>query len=921
MKETQTPTAQIQVRNNRANRLLSYCYTLVATPFLLSRFALDVVLYLVPWMRPAREWTLNQAVRVRVVRLVLLYWSLLRWGDRLHLRPGREGNRFEEKPEDYDYYYYRGDLAVTTTTAAEDDDDDDAVRPEPIGATWTPARPPPPALVRPGLVVALHFHGGGFAVGNGRDADAGFAAQTLIRHMGCTHVCAPQYRLASSGSGNGRFPAPVQDALTAYLFLVRERGIPGRQIVVSGDSAGGTIALGLVRYIAEHGAALGIPRPGAVALWSPWVDVAAALQHDMRASPNYRTDYLNNEFGRWGAAAVSGYGAVDPSGPYLAPLHHPFRLGEEEEEEARPPPMFIHGGDREVLWDDIELLARRYADAGWTVHLHRSRHCPHDLILLGPRIGFAAEAEEAARAARTFFLASTDLKLRERVCVCVCMPAMANGTPAGPGRPDDDGLSFDVLIVGAGISGINAAYRIQTEGPADTTYAILEGRDSLGGTWDLFRYPGIRSDSDIYTFGFPWSPWRHDTALASGDQIKAYLAQSARSQGIDQHILYRHRVVSADWSSAGKEWDLRVVVDGREDQPPAVFRARFLLLGTGYYDYEKPLEAAIPGIETFAGKVIHPQFWPEDYDYTDKEVVIIGSGATAVTVLPAMAERARRVTMLQRSPGYVFSLPSRGLLTALLFAVLPAAAAHYLCRLLWLVRSHLTTAFCRAWPALAKRVIKRATLRQLPPTIPWDPHFRPRYNPWEQRFCACVDGDFFAALRSGKADVVTDTIRTVTPDSIELGSGRALHPDVIVTATGLKLRFGGGIDFRVDGEPFRWRDKFAWRSAMLQDVPNLLFLTGYETASWTLGADVSARLFVRILRRLRHRRAAAVVPRPARPDMPERPMMSLTSTYLRTARDVLPKGGTGVWAPKTNYFADMARARWGDLSKDLEFIM
>ncbi|KAL2177419.1 uncharacterized protein P884DRAFT_243488 [Thermothelomyces heterothallicus CBS 202.75] len=931
MKETQTSTAQIQVRNSRAIRLLSYCYTLVATPFLLSHFALDVVLCLVPWMRPAREWTLNQAVRVRVVRLVLLYWSLLRWGDRLHLRPGREGNRFEEeKPEDDYYYYYRGDLAVTTAAAAADDDDDDAVRPEPIGATWTPARPPPPALVRPGLVVALHFHGGGFAVGNGRDADAGFAAQTLIRHMGCTHVCAPQYRLASTGSGsgrgrgNGRFPAPVQDALTAYLFLVRERGIPGRQIVVSGDSAGGTIALGLVRYIAEHGAALGIPRPGAVALWSPWVDVAAALRHDMRASPNYRTDYLNMEFGRWGAAAVSGYGAVDPSGPYLAPLHHPFRL-EEEEEEARPPPMFIHGGDREVLWGDIELLAQRYGDAGWRVHLHRSRHCPHDVILLGPRIGFAAEAEEAARAARAFFLASTDLKLRERecvcVCVCVCMPTMANGTPAGPGRPDDDGLFFDVLIVGAGISGINAAYRIQTEGPADTTYAILEGRDSLGGTWDLFRYPGIRSDSDIYTFGFPWSPWRHKTALASGDQIKAYLAQSARSQGIDQHILYRHRVVSADWSSAGKRWDVRVVVDGREDQPPAVFRARFLLLGTGYYDYEKPLEAAIPGIETFAGKVIHPQFWPEDYDYTDKEVVIIGSGATAVTVLPAMAERARRVTMLQRSPGYVFSLPSRGLLTALLFAVLPAAAAHYLCRLLWLVRSHLTTAFCRAWPALAKRVIKRATLRQLPPTVPWDPHFRPRYNPWEQRFCACVDGDFFAALRSGKADVVTDTIRTVTPRSIELGSGRALHPDVIVTATGLRLRFGGGIDLRLDGEPFRWRDKFAWRSAMLQDVPNLLFLTGYETASWTLGADVSARLFVRILRRLRDRRAAAAVPRPARPDMPERPMMTLTSTYLRTARDVLPKGGTGVWAPKTNYFADMARARWGDLSKELEFIM
>ncbi|KAL2161763.1 hypothetical protein VTH06DRAFT_7546 [Thermothelomyces fergusii] len=286
-----------------------------------------------------------------------------------------------------------------------------------------------------------------------------------------------------------------------------------------------------------------------------------------------------------------------------------------------------------------------------------------------------------------------------------------------------------------------------------------------------------------------------------------------------------------------------------------------------------------------------------------------------------MAERARRVTMLQRSPGYIFSVPSRELAAALLFALLPPAAAHFLCRLLWLVRSHLTTAFCRAWPGLAKRVIRRATVRQLPPDIPWDPHFRPRYNPWEQRFCACVDGDFFAALRSGKAAVVTDTIRAVTPTAIELASGRALRPDVIVTATGLRLRFGGGIAFSVDGAPVRWPDRFAWRSAMLQGVPNLLFLTGYEAASWTLGADVSARLFVRLLARLRARRAAAVVPRPAAPDMAERPMMSLTSTYLRSVRDVLPKGGTGVWAPKTNYFADMARARWGDLSKDLEFIM
>jgi acetyl esterase/lipase len=258
-------------------------------------------------------------------------------------------------------------------------------------------------LVRPELIVALHFHGGGFAIGNGRDEDTGYIARTLIRHMGCNLVCTPQYRL-SSGM-NGRFPAPVQDALTAYLWLLKEKGIPPRQIIFSGDSAGGTIALGLLRYIHEHGAELDIPAPGAVALWSPWVDVAAAIHQDMRASPNYKTDYLNKEFGRWGAACVSGYGAVDPSGPYLSPLHHPFKP-------AADIPIFVHGGEREVICDDIQLIAQRYGDIGCKLNVHISKHCPHDILLLGSRIGFEAEAEEAARNARKFFLATTDMNLR-----------------------------------------------------------------------------------------------------------------------------------------------------------------------------------------------------------------------------------------------------------------------------------------------------------------------------------------------------------------------------------------------------------------------------------------------------------------------------------------------------------------------------
>jgi len=476
---------------------------------------------------------------------------------------------------------------------------------------------------------------------------------------------------------------------------------------------------------------------------------------------------------------------------------------------------------------------------------------------------------------------------------------------------------FDVVIVGAGISGINAGYRIQNQGPPGMSYVILEGRDSIGGTWDLFRYPGIRSDSDIFTFGLPWSPWGHTESMASGDKIKEYLIQSAESAGIDKKIRYRHKVEAAEWSTETKSWVLSVSAPGEEK--PLTFRSRFVLLGTGYYDYETPMQAVIPGIERFQGKVIHPQFWPKDYDYTGKDVVIIGSGATAVTILPSITDKAKRVTMLQRSPGYIFSLPTSSFLTRLLFAILPTFIAHPLNRLFWTFKSVFTTWICRTFPGLAKAVIKRVTIRQLPPDIKWDPHFKPRYNPWEQRFCACKEGDFYAALRSGKADVVTDKIRTVTENSIELESGAALHPDVIVTATGLKLKFGGGIKFVVDGEPVKLGDRFAWKAAMVEGVPNLLFLTGYEDASWTLGADVSAHLFLRLLRIMEKKGAKIIVPKTSAP-MKEKPMMSLSSTYVVSAPRILPRGGTGQWAPKSNYFFDMAGAKWGNVTQDLTFM-
>lgn len=481
-----------------------------------------------------------------------------------------------------------------------------------------------------------------------------------------------------------------------------------------------------------------------------------------------------------------------------------------------------------------------------------------------------------------------------------------------------DPFSFDVLIVGAGISGINAAYRLQTEAPSGLSYAILEGRDTLGGTWDLFRYPGIRSDSEVFTFGFAWSPWKNPGNLAAGEDIKKYIEESARSAGIDQHICYRHAVKSANWVSSEKRWKLGV--SRSEEKEPATFTARYVILGTGYYDYDEPLKTTIPGIGNFKGKVIHPQFWPADYDYTGKEVVVIGSGATAITLVPSMADKAKRVTMLQRSPSYVFSLPSNDILRTLLFRFLPARIAHFLNRWLWILKNHLTTWFCRRWPEVAKRRIKRLTSLQLPARVSWDPHFKPRYDPWEQRFCASKDGDLFAALRAGKADVVSASIREVTERSIELDTGGSLRPDVIVTATGLKLKFGGGIALSVDGEAVDAAGRFAWRTTMLQDVPNLFFTMGYEALAWTLGADVCARLIVRVLRDMDRKGATVVTPRlaPGAAPMPETPMLNLSSTYLKVSGPVLPKTGVGQWRRKGHFFKDMAGAMWGDVTTDLE---
>lgn len=477
-------------------------------------------------------------------------------------------------------------------------------------------------------------------------------------------------------------------------------------------------------------------------------------------------------------------------------------------------------------------------------------------------------------------------------------------------------LDFDIAIIGAGISGINSAQRIQTQAPPGTTYAILEARNDIGGTWNFFKYPGIRSDSDLHTFGFAWRPWREKQPIAEADSIMRYLRESASLYGIDKKVWLGHRLVSADWSSSELCWRLDVMVEGEM----RVFKARWVILGTGYYDYERALEVDIPGLERFKGEVVHPQFWPEDLQYEGKRMVIVGSGATAVTLLPSVAKKAEHVVMLQRSPSYVFSLPTKDKTGKWLHWLLPSSLAYRIQRIRWILMGYALFYFCKTFPNAAKRFMRRETIRQLPKDIPWDPHFKPAYNPWEQRLCLCPDGDFYKALRSGKASVATGKIKTVTETGIELEDGSFIGADIIVTATGLKILLAGGTQFTIDGEKVVVPDKFLWKGVMLQDLPNAAFVVGYTNASWTLGAEAAAQLITRLLNYMHKNGTVAAVPRLEHPEMMKStPMLNLNSTYIQKAIAIMPKAGEGQWASRSNYFTDMKEATRGDIVSGLQF--
>ena len=460
--------------------------------------------------------------------------------------------------------------------------------------------------------------------------------------------------------------------------------------------------------------------------------------------------------------------------------------------------------------------------------------------------------------------------------------------------------TVDVLIVGAGLSGIGAACHLQTDAPG-TTYAILEARATSGGTWDLFRYPGVRSDSDMYTLGYRFKPWNQAASIADGDLILDYIRETSREYGVEQHIRYGTRVIAAAWSSADAVWTVTAEANGQT----STWTCRFLYLCSGYYRYDEGYTPDWPGLDDFTGQVIHPQLWPAEFDATDKKVVVIGSGATAVTIVPALAEAAERVTMLQRSPSYLLPAPATDPIAGFLRKHLSSETAYRAIRWKNIKVGTFTYALCRKRPKQVRALLRRFTVKSLPEGYDVDTHFTPSYNPWDQRMCLVPDGDFFAAVRSGKADVVTDHIETFTPTGIRLRSGAELPADIVITATGLNLLPLGGIAMTVDGEPISVPERLAFKGMMLEGVPNLAFALGYTNASWTLKIDLVSSYVARLVALMKQRGQSTVTPRRPAYAMATEPFIDMTSGYFERSRALMPQqGDRAPWRLAQHYGRD-----------------
>lgn len=468
---------------------------------------------------------------------------------------------------------------------------------------------------------------------------------------------------------------------------------------------------------------------------------------------------------------------------------------------------------------------------------------------------------------------------------------------------------FDVLIIGAGISGIGMGCRLKMNLPG-LDFAILEGRDAIGGTWDLFRYPGVRSDSDMHTFGFNFRPWIEDRDIASGEAIIRYLNDTVDAYHLRPHIRFQHRVEGIAWSSTARRWTVTVRRNGAAE--PLTLSCRFLVTCTGYYRYDKGYQPDFPGIEGYSGLVVHPQRWPEGLETAGKRIVVIGSGATAVTLVPALAKTAAHVTMLQRSPTYIYSRPAADPITAALRRYLPLQIAHRLARARNIVFGWFVYRRARAAPDRIRTFLRNMAEEGVGPDIDVDVHFNPRYDPWDQRLCLIPDGDLFAALKSGDASIVTDTIARFTPEGLALASGETLDADIVVTATGLNLQFLGGATVAVDGRAVAPNQLLSYRGMMFANMPNWACIIGYTTATWTLKADLTGAYICRLLKYMRKHGYDLVVPTPQAADMPTQTMMASLSSagYVRRAADKMPRRGmTPPWRNRDSYPEDFASVR------------
>ncbi|MEM6966233.1 MAG: NAD(P)/FAD-dependent oxidoreductase [Bacteroidota bacterium] len=476
---------------------------------------------------------------------------------------------------------------------------------------------------------------------------------------------------------------------------------------------------------------------------------------------------------------------------------------------------------------------------------------------------------------------------------------------------------YDVVIIGAGLSGICAAYHIQDKCP-DKSFIVLEGRGATGGTWDLFKYPGIRSDSDMYTLGYSFFPWKNPKAIADGPSILQYIKDTAKEFNLDSKIKYNHKVASADWKDEEELWTLGI--HGHEDVAHPQLKTRFLFCCSGYYNYKEGHAPTFEGSENFRGKIIHPQHWDTSLDYSGKKIVVIGSGATAVNLVPELAKKASQVTMLQRSPTYIYNLPSEDVIANFLKKILPAKTAHNLVKWKNILLGILIYTLCRKWPNMMKNFFKKSAKKELGNNYK-EKDFDPKYNPWDQRLCLIPDSDLFLAVKNGNANIVTDTIQEFTKNGILLNSGKELEADIIVTATGLKIQILGGMTSKINGVPINSGELKAYKGVMFSDVPNLALAIGYTNASWTLKCDLNCQYVARLLNYMDKNNFNVIRPRFDDSEFDVEPLLDFNSGYVIRANDVLPKQGSKApWKVYQNYIKDVRSLKYGSVEdKYLEY--